>query len=106
MGLDLFDQRKKPAGDRLGRLQPLQSVIVAEPERRHPALAFEGAELKRLQRQRRDMADELAFKRRRDELRSVSKAVRRSFLLREKCELLGQAAVLGNVSIHPIWGAR
>ena len=107
MGLDLFDQRQKPIRNPLGRLQPLQRVIVTEPERSHPALAFEGAELKWLQRQRRDVVDELALKRRRDELRDVTKSLRqrflRSVLLRKKRELLGQADVPGDVGMNSIW---
>jgi hypothetical protein len=80
VSLDPFDQRKKQAGNRLGRLQALQRVIVAGPERGHSALAFEGTELKWLKRQRRDTADEFALKRRRDERLNIPKALRRGFL--------------------------
>ena len=41
------DQRTKPTGYRIGFLQPLQCVVVTEPKRGDPALAFEGTELER-----------------------------------------------------------
>src|SRR3954462_6955692 len=104
--LDLFDQRSEPRWNRISRLQALQRVIVAEPERRHAPLAFECAELKRLERQCRDVADEFALDHRRNERFDMAEPLRTSFRLREERQLLVQVAVLNNASMRLIWEVK
>src|SRR5215213_10569783 len=72
------DHRSKPCWNRLGLLQPPQRVVVTEPERGHPPLAFIGAELERLQRQGPDAVDQFALDIGRDEFRGVLQAFGRA----------------------------
>src|SRR5436305_12598847 len=89
--LDLTDDRPQPFRNRIGVLQTSQAVIVAKPERRYPPLAFVLAELKRLQRQRRDAGDQVALGLRRDEFSCVTQSLGLERRWCKKRKLLGQA---------------
>src|SRR5207248_4648966 len=59
---ETFDRSRdlcQPIRYRLRLQDPLHRIIVAEAERDHPPIAFESAELKRLQRQFRNPGDQL-----------------------------------------------
>ena len=74
--LDLARDGLQPFRDRLARLQLLQRIVVAEAERFDAPVALEGAELERLQRQRRNARDQFPLARRRDELRRIAQPLR------------------------------
>src|SRR5690242_18268156 len=85
--LDVLRDGPEPVRDRLARLQFLQGVVVAEAERFDAAMALEGAELERLQRQGRDACDQLLLCRSGDKFGRVAQSIRTCGLIIEQCEL-------------------
>src|SRR5262249_54019567 len=85
--LDLLRDSLEPFRDRLARLKLLQRVVVAETERFYAAVALEGAELERLQRQCRNPRDQLLLGRGGDELSRVAQPLRTRGLVVEQCKL-------------------
>ena len=72
-GFDLRDYRVQPRRDRISLLLPAQGVVVSEPKRSDAALALVLAELKRLQRQRRNRFDQGLLGRSRDKVFGIPK---------------------------------
>jgi hypothetical protein len=90
--LDLFGDRSEPCRNRRGLFEPAQRIVVAKPERGDPALALILTELKRLQRQRRDMLNEFPLDFRRNEVRQITQPFGRGHCSSKKSKLLGQGA--------------
>src|SRR5258706_2857343 len=89
--LDLLADRIQPIRDRFGLLQSPQRVIIPDPERRPPPLAFILPKLKRLQRQGRGARNEILLGSWRDELGGVPQPLGFAGRACKKRKLLGQA---------------
>src|SRR5258708_3091249 len=101
---DPSDQRLEPLRKVVGRFELLTRVIVPPSEGSDTTLALIGAELKRRQRQRRNVRDQLPFAGGRNEIRLIAQTLWSERAGREQAELRRHRRSAGSFAAHSLEG--